>query len=114
MDAKQVLEYEKQLHAQNKLYVRDIDAGHGIQTLFFINSICVSQRIEAKGSGWYTGPGNPEFIGMTARQIGITANKFRRVRTIQRVEDERDNYLYDMEQADWEEEQRARDRREYD
>jgi hypothetical protein len=61
-----------------KVYERDIDCGHGVQTLVFVDGECVSQSIKAKLSGWYTGDGNPDFIGLTPRQIGMKANGFNR------------------------------------
>ena len=61
-----------------KIYEREIDCGHGIQTLVFVDNECISQTIEPKGHGWYTGDGNPEFLGKSPRQIGMKANRFKR------------------------------------
>ncbi len=65
-----------------KAYQRSIDAGHGVQTLIFRDGVCISQDI---GPGYeqyhsYTGDGNPEFVGMTVRQIGMARNRFKIVR----------------------------------
>ena len=61
-----------------KVYERDIDAGHGIQRLVFVDGECILQRMYCKTNGYYTGDGNPEFIGQSPRQIGMKANGFKR------------------------------------
>jgi hypothetical protein len=61
-----------------KVYERDIDCGHGIQQLVFVDGVCITQDIRSKTNGWYTGDGNPEFIGQTPRQIGMRVNSFKR------------------------------------
>ena len=61
-----------------KVYEREIDCGHGIQTLVFVDNECISQAIKPKYNGSYTGDGNPEFLGKSPRQIGMKANRFKR------------------------------------
>ena len=62
------------------VYKRDIDAGHGTQTIVVRDGVCVDQYIKPKQAGArYTGDGNPEFVGQTPRQIGIKSNGFKRL-----------------------------------
>jgi hypothetical protein len=61
-----------------KVYERDIDAGHGYQQLVFVDGKCISQTLHSKTGGWYTGDGDPDFIGQSPRQIGMKANRFKR------------------------------------
>jgi len=75
-----------------KVYTREIDAGRGTQVLLFVDGRCIAQRLESSG-GWYTGDGNPEYIGLTPRQIGMKARGFRRVRSENREMFEVDMHL---------------------
>jgi len=61
-----------------KVYERDVDAGQGYQQLVFVDGKCIIQSLHSKTDGWYTGDGNPEFIGQSPRQIGMKANGFKR------------------------------------
>ena len=61
-----------------KVYERNIDAGHGVQILVFVDGKCISQAIKPKFNGCYTGDGNPEFLDKSPRQIGMKANGFKR------------------------------------
>ena len=49
-------------HKGIEVYERDIDAGHGVQSVVVFDGIIVKQTIESKSNGSYTGDGNPELI----------------------------------------------------
>ena len=57
-----------------RIYYRNIDAGHGRQYVVFEGGIVVDQWLSAN-SGYYTGDGNPEWIGK--KRIGLKRNGFK-------------------------------------
>jgi len=63
-----------------KHYTRKVDAGHGTQDLMVDGEgIVLSQELNAN-RGYYTGYGNPEYIGETIRYVNKSAKeKFIRI-----------------------------------
>ena len=69
-----------------RLFKRRIDAGHGWQEVVIDEDRrVVGQRIRAN-TGFYTGEGNPEFVGLKTREIPHFWRKFREVGDIEEFE----------------------------
>ena len=63
-----------------RVFTRKIDAGHGWQEIITTDDLkVVRQRIFAI-SGYYTGDGNPEFVGRKTSEIPHFWRKFQEVR----------------------------------
>jgi len=76
------------------VYERSIDNGNGIQIVYVHDGKIVSQFLSAKSlSHFYTGPGNPEWIGQDVTVLRGCG--FKKVRSKSRVELAYENWLYE-------------------
>ena len=81
-----------------RVFVRNIDAGHGWQEIITDDDLkIVSQKIFAN-SGYYTGAGNPEFIGKKTSDILHFWQKFKEIKNWERKQYILSAYFYEEEQ----------------
>jgi len=63
-----------------RVFTRNIDSGHGWQEVITDDSLVVQKQEICANQGYYTGDGNPEFVGKSTKEINRFWENFREIK----------------------------------